>query len=129
MRIELSTLFVDDQAKALDFYTRVLGFVPQADVPVEGGDRWLTVVSPEQPSGPQLSLEPNGHPAAKAFQEAIFADGIAATAFGVDDLRAEYERLRDLGVHFTVPPEITAGGPMVAVLDDTCGNLIQLYQV
>ncbi|KOX17912.1 glyoxalase/bleomycin resistance protein/dioxygenase [Saccharothrix sp. NRRL B-16348] len=126
MRIHLSSVFVDDQAKALSFYTDVLGFVKKEDVPV-GADRWLTVVSPEDPEGTELLLEPDGHPAAKPFKEALVADGIPFTAFAVQDVRAEFDRLRGLGVRFTQEP-LEMGPVITAVLDDTCGNLIQIAQ-
>ncbi|MEU6242970.1 VOC family protein [Streptomyces sp. NPDC047024] len=126
MRINLASVFVDDQDKALRFYTEVLGFVKKADVPV-GEYRWLTVVSPEQPDGTELMLEPDAHPAAKAYTSALVQDGIPATSFAVDDVRVEVERLRGLGVRFTQEP--TDMGPVViAVLDDTCGNLIQIAE-
>lgn len=126
MKIQVCSVFVDDQQKALDFYTEKLGFVKKNDVPA-GGARWLTVVSPEGHDDMELLLEPNSHPAAKVFQAALVKDGIPLTAFFVDDLDKEYERLRGLGVSFTVKP--TAAGPVkIAVLDDTCGNLIQLVQ-
>ena len=124
MRINLASVLVDDQDKALRFYTEVLGFKPKTDVPV-GEHRWITVVSPEDPDGTELLLEPDAHPAAKPFKEALVADGIPFTAFAVDDVRAEFERLRGLGVRFTQEP--TEMGPVTtAVFDDTCGNLIQL---
>lgn len=124
MRIVLTSVFVDDQEKALRFYTDVLGFVKKNDVPV-GEDRWLTVVSPQEPDGTELLLEPSGHQAVKPFQEALVADGIPFTSFRVDDVTAEYERLRGLGVRFTQEP--TAMGPVTtAVFDDTCGNLIMI---
>lgn len=126
MRIELSSVFVDDQAKALAFYTDVLGFVKKLDLPA-GEFRWLTVVSPDAPDGVQLALEPNDNPAARTYQRAIFEQGIPATSFGVADLRNEYERLRALGVTFRGEPT-AAGGVTVAMFDDTCGNLIQLHQ-
>jgi catechol 2,3-dioxygenase-like lactoylglutathione lyase family enzyme len=126
VRIKLTSVFVGDQAKALRFYTEVLGFVPKTDVPV-GDDRYLTVVSPEEPDGTELLLEPNGNPAALAFQTAIHQQGIAATAFAVEDLQKEYESLKGLGVVIATEP--TQMGPVIlAVLDDTCGNLIQIYQ-
>lgn len=126
MRIHLTSVFVDDQAKAQDFYTAKLGFVTKTDVPV-GADRWLTVVSPAEPDGPQLLLEPSSHPAVKPFTSALAADGIPAASFAVDDVAAEHQRLHSLGVHFTQGP--TDMGPVItAVLDDTCGNLIQLMQ-
>jgi catechol 2,3-dioxygenase-like lactoylglutathione lyase family enzyme len=124
MRINLASVLVDDQDKALRFYTEVLGFKPKTDVPV-GEHRWITVVSPEDPDGTELVLEPDAHPAAKPFKEALVADGIPFTAFAVDDVRAEFERLRGLGVRFTQEP--TEMGPVTtAVFDDTCGNLIQI---
>jgi catechol 2,3-dioxygenase-like lactoylglutathione lyase family enzyme len=124
MRINLASVLVDDQAKALRFYTDVLGFKEKTNVPV-GGARWITVVSPEDPDGTELVLEPDGHPAVKPFKNALVADGIPFTSFAVDDVRVEYERLRGLGVRFTQEP--TDMGPVTtAVLDDTCGNLIQI---
>lgn len=126
MRINLTSVPVDDQAKALRFYTDVLGFVTKHDVPV-GEDRWLTVVSPQDPEGTELLLEPSGHPAVKPFKEALIADGIPYTSFAVDDIEAEYSRLRDLGVRFTQQP-VAMGPVTTAVLDDTCGNLIQIAQ-
>jgi catechol 2,3-dioxygenase-like lactoylglutathione lyase family enzyme len=126
VRINLASVLVDDQDRALRFYTEVLGFKPKYDVPM-GQHRWITVVSPEDPDGTELVLEPDEHPAAKPFKEALVADGIPFTAFAVDDVAAEYERLRGLGVHFTQGP--TEMGPVTtAVLDDTCGNLIQIQQ-
>ena len=124
MRISHTSVFVDDQARALDFYTRVLGFVKKQDFPA-GEFRWLTVVSPEQPDGTELVLEPDDHPAARAFKEALAADGIPVTSFAVDDAQAEFERLRGLGVTFTQEPR-TSGPFTSAVLDDTCGNLLQI---
>ena len=116
----------DDQEKALQFYSGVLGFIKKEDVPM-GPFRWLTVVSPEDASGVELVLEPDQHPAAGPFKRALVEDGIPFTSFGVDDVKAEYERLLALGVRFTQPP--TALGPVtVAVFDDTCGNLIQIAQ-
>jgi len=126
VRIHLTSVLVDDQAKALEFYTGTLGFAKKADVPL-GEHRWLTVVSPDDPDGVELVLEPDGHPAARPFKAALMADGIPWTAFQVSDVQAEYERLRGLGVTFTQEP--TDLGPVItAVLDDTCGNLIQLMQ-
>lgn len=124
MRINLASVFVDDQAKALAFYTDVLGFVKKNDVPT-GEFRWLTVVSPEAPDGPELLLEPDNHPAARPFKEALVADGIPFTSFAVDDARAEFDRLSGLGVRFTQEP-LQVGPVTTAVLDDTCGNLIQI---
>ncbi|MFE7515185.1 VOC family protein [Streptomyces sp. NPDC057540] len=127
MRIHVTSVFVDDQDKALGFYTEKLGFVKKTEVPL-GDYRWLTVVSPEAPEGTELLLEPDAHPAARTYAHALMADGIPATSFAVDDVRAEYERLRALGVRFTQEP--TEAGPVVtAVLDDTCGNLIQIVQL
>ena len=125
MRIKLNSVLVDDQDKALNFYTKVLGFVPSQDIPV-GEFRWITVRSPEG-GDMEVTLEPNANPAAKTFQAALFEQGIPLTAFEVDDVRAEHDRLRQLGVQFTTPP--TEAGPMtLAVFSDTCGNLIQIYQ-
>ncbi len=124
MRINLTSVLVDDQAKALRFYTDVLGFVKKTEVPM-GEHAWLTVVSPDQPDGTELVLEPDEHPAVRPFKRALVEDGIPFTSFAVDDVAAEYERLTGLGVHFTQPP--TDMGPVTtAVLDDTCGNLIQI---
>ncbi|NZA27226.1 VOC family protein [Luteimonas sp. SJ-92] len=125
MRIKLTSVFVDDQDKALDFYTKVLGFVPSHDIPA-GQYRWITVRSQEGGDA-EVALEPNANPAAKAYQEALFEQGIPITAFEVDDVRAEHDRLRQRGVQFTTPP--TETGPVtLAVFADTCGNLIQVYQ-
>ena len=124
MRIVVTSVLVDDQAKAHRFYTDVLGFVTKTDMPL-GEARWLTVVSPDDPDGTELLLEPDDHPAAKPFKAALVEDGIPATSFGVDDVRAEYDRLKGRGVHFTQEP--TQMGPTTtAVFDDTCGNLIQI---
>lgn len=127
MRIWVTSVLVDDQSKALDFYTRVLGFKTKHDVPM-GEHRWLTVVSPEEPDGTELLLEPSEHPAAKPFKDALVEDGIPITSFRVDDIDAEYKRLLSLGVSFTREP-VDAGPVRMAVLDDTCGNLIQLVQM
>lgn len=127
MRITTTSVFVDDQAKALAFYTDVLGFLPKTDVPA-GEFRWLTVVSPAAPDGVEVLLEPSEHPAVGPFREALVADGIPWTSFGVDDLAAEHERLTGLGVTFTQPP-MDVGPVIVATLDDTVGNLIQLAQL
>ncbi|MGW4423168.1 VOC family protein [Streptosporangium sp. NPDC004631] len=124
MKIYVTSVFVDDQQKALDFYTEVLGFTKKHDIPL-GEARWLTVVSPEDPEGTELLLEPDGHPAVKPYKEALVADGIPATSFQVADVRAECERLRGLGVTFTQEP-MEAGPVTMAVFDDTCGNLIQV---
>lgn len=124
MRITLTSVFVDDQEKALRFYTDVLGFVAKNDVPM-GTHRWLTVVSPEQPDGVELVLEPDEHPAARAYKQGLVADGIPYNSFTVPDVQAEHDRLTALGVRFTQPP--TQMGPVTtAVLDDTCGNLLQI---
>jgi catechol 2,3-dioxygenase-like lactoylglutathione lyase family enzyme len=124
IRINITSVYVDDQAKALAFYTEKLGFTKKTDVPA-GEYRWLTVSSPADPDGVELLLEPEGHPAARPFKEALVADGIPFTQFAVDDVYAEVERLKGLGVVFT--QDATDMGPVVtAVLDDTCGNLIQL---
>ena len=124
MRINLTSVLVDDQDKALRFYTEVLGFVKKTEVPL-GQHRWLTVVSPEAPDGVELVLEPDEHPAAKPFKAALVADGIPYTSFAVADVHAEFDRLKGLGVTFTQEP--TVMGPVTtAVLDDTCGNLIQI---
>ena len=126
MRIHLSSILVDDQDKALRFNTEVLGFEKKIEIPL-GEHRWLTVVSPEDPDGPELVLEPDSHPAAKPFKEALVSDGIPFTSFAVDDITAEFERLRALGVRFTQEP-VDMGPVTTAVLDDTCGNLIQIAQ-
>jgi predicted enzyme related to lactoylglutathione lyase len=127
MKIKLLTIFVDDQAKALKFYTEILGFVKKADVTAYNY-RWLTVVSPEEPEGTQLQLAPNTNLAAKTYQEAIFKQGIPAVMFYVDDVQKEYLRLKELGAKFTKEPTKTPGSTIV-VLDDTCGNLLQLTQL
>ncbi len=124
MKINLASVLVDDQDKALAFYTEKLGFVKKTEIPV-GADRWLTVVSPEDPNGPELVLEPDGHPAVRPFKEALVRDGIPWTSFAVADCRTEFDRLRELGVEFTQEPT-DMGQVVVAVLDDTCGNLIQI---
>jgi catechol 2,3-dioxygenase-like lactoylglutathione lyase family enzyme len=120
MKIAVTSVFVDNQDKALDFYTRILGFVKKTEVPL-GEYRWLTVVSPTDPDGTELLLEPDAHPAVGPFKQALVADGIPLTSFGVDDIQAEYKRLRDAGVHFTQPP-VAMGPVTTAVLDDTCSN-------
>jgi len=127
MKINLTSVLVDDQAKALAFYTDLLGFVKKEDVPL-GEHRWLTVVSPESPDGPELLLEPSDHPAVRPFKDALVADGIPFTSFAVDDVRAEFERLSAAGVRFTQEPA-EMGPVTTAVLDDTCGNLIQIAAV
>ncbi len=123
----MSSVYVSDQSKALEFYTKILGFVKKADI-TAGGFRWLTVVSPEEQDGMQLVLEPNQNPAAKAYQEALFKQGIRATTFFVDDIQEEHERLKKLGVQFTMEPTKVTGST-IAMLDDTCGNLIQITQL
>jgi len=130
MKIKLTSVFVDDQDKAFKFYIEVLGFARKLDLPM-GKFKWLTVVSPEEPNGTQLFLEPNDvsfNPAAKTYQQAIFKQGIPAANFFVENIQEEYERLRKLGVKFTEGPSKTTGST-IAVLDDTCGNLIQLTQL
>ncbi|MPY78619.1 MAG: VOC family protein [Actinophytocola sp.] len=126
MRINITSVFVDDQDKALSFYTDVLGFQKKHEVPL-GDDRWLTVVSPDDPEGSELLLEPDGHPAVKPYKQALVEDGIPCASFAVDDIQAEFERLRGFGVTFTQEP-LTMGPVTTAVLDDTCGNLIQIAQ-
>ncbi len=126
MRIVLTSVMVDDQQKALDFYTTVLGFLPKHDIPV-GEYRWITVTSPEGPPDVELALEPNANPAGQAFQDAMFTQGIPIAAFEVDDIAAETARLSAQGVVFTRPP--TPAGPVImAIFADTCGNLIQMHQ-
>jgi catechol 2,3-dioxygenase-like lactoylglutathione lyase family enzyme len=128
VKITLTSVLVDDQEKALDFYTRVLGFEMKTDVPLGGEHRWLTVVSPQARDGVELVLEPDEHPAARPFKAALVEDGIPFTSFSVDDVAAEHDRLVGLGVRFTQPP--TPMGPVTtAVFDDTCGNLIQIAQL
>lgn len=124
MRINLTSVFVDDQAQALDFYTTVLGFEKRADIPV-GEFSWLTVGSPQQPDGPELLLEPSDHPAVPPYKEALVQDGIPAASFAVDDVHAEHERLGNQGVVFTQLP-LETNNVVTAVFDDTCGNLIQI---
>ena len=126
MKMYIKSMIVDDQAKAHAFYTDVLGFETKHDIPM-GEHRWLTLVSPEEPDGVELALEPNAHPASATFQAALKKDGIPWTAFRVDSVQAEYERLKKAGVEFTQPP-MEAGGVRLAVFDDTCGNLVQLIE-
>jgi catechol 2,3-dioxygenase-like lactoylglutathione lyase family enzyme len=126
MKIVVTSVLVDDQEKALHFYTDILGFVKKTDVPM-GQFRWLTVVSPDDANGVELLLEPDQHPAARPFKRALVEDGIPFTSFGVEDVQAEYDRLQKAGVHFTQPP-VAMGPVTTAVLDDTCGNLIQIAQ-
>jgi predicted enzyme related to lactoylglutathione lyase len=126
MKIIVTSIFVEDQDKALEFYSETLGFVKKHDVPT-GEFRWITLTSPDDQDGTELLLEPNNHPAAKEYQKKIFADGIPATMFSVADIQKEYERLLEKGVKFTMEP--TKMGPItIAVFDDTCGNLIQIAQ-
>ena len=126
-RIKYNSVYVIDQGKALKFYTDILGFVKKADV-TAGKYRWLTVASPEDQDGAQLVIEPNENPAAKAYQEALFKQGVRVSMFVVDDIQKEYERLKKLGVKFTMEPTNLGTGQIIAVLDDTCGNLIQITQ-
>lgn len=129
MKITLASVPISDYDKALQFYTEVLGFVKKRDIPLGGGARWLTVVSPEAPDGAELVLEPNAdYPAMKALKESLVKDGIPYTAFLVADIQKEYERLKPLGVEFTMEPT-NMGTTTIAILDDTCGNLIQIYQM
>ena len=127
MKIKLTTLYVDDQEKALRFYTEVLGFVKKADFS-QGPFRWLTVASPEDPDGTELQLALNDNPAAKAYQQAIFQQGQPAAMFFTDDLQADYERMKARGAEFTMPPTAVTGSK-IAMLNDTCGNLLQVTQL
>jgi predicted enzyme related to lactoylglutathione lyase len=129
MKIKLSSVSIDDYDKALKFYTQMMGFVQKRDIPLGDGARWITVVSPEEPNGTELLLEPNAsYPAMKALKEALVKDGIPFTAFEVSDVQSEYERMKKLGVEFVMEPT-NMGSTTVAILNDTCGNLIQIYQV
>jgi catechol 2,3-dioxygenase-like lactoylglutathione lyase family enzyme len=129
MKISLTSVPIADYDQALAFYTGVLGFDKKRDIPLGDGARWLTVVSPDDPDGTELLLEPNAeYPEMKALKQALVRDGIPFTAFQVDDIQAEYARLKDLGVQFAMEPT-NMGMTTAAVLDDTCGNLIQIYQV
>ena len=127
MKMYMKSIVVDDQSKALDFYTSKLGFVVKHDIPM-GEHRWLTLVSNDDIEGVELGLEPNVHPASRAYQEALMVDGIPVSAFSVDDIEAEFANLVAAGVEFTQPP-VRAGGATMAVFDDTCGNLIQLVEL
>jgi catechol 2,3-dioxygenase-like lactoylglutathione lyase family enzyme len=127
MRIYVTSVFVDDQKKALDFYTNTLGFEKKTDIDL-GGASWLTVVSPEQPDGTELLLEPSSHPAVNPYKNALVGDGIPAASFAVDDVQAEFDRLRSKGVRFTQEPT-EMGGVTTAVFDDTCGNLLQIVRL
>ncbi|PAD83263.1 glyoxalase [Niallia circulans] len=126
MKIIVTSIFVQDQDKALKFYSETLGFVKKHDVPA-GEYRWITLVSPEDKEGTELLLEPNNHPAAKEYQKKLFTEGIPVTMFGVEDIRKEHERLLENGVKFTIEPT-KMGEVTIAVFDDTCGNLIQIMQ-
>jgi len=129
MKIKLTSVSIDDYDKALKFYTEVLGFMKKRDIPLGEGARWITVVSPEEPEGTELLLEPNAdYPAMKALKESLLKDGIPFTAFQVGDVQQEYDRMNDLGVEFTMEPT-NMGMTTAAVLNDTCGNLIQIYQL
>ena len=129
MKIKLTSVSIDDYDKALKFYTEILGFVKQHDIPLGGGARWLTVVSPQELDGTELLLEPNAdYPAMKALKESLVKDGIPYTAFEVDDIQNEYARMKKLGAEFTMEPT-NMGSTTVAIFEDTCGNLIQIYQV
>lgn len=126
MKIIVTSIFVDDQEKALEFYSEILGFVKKHDVPA-GEFRWITLVSPDDLEGTELVLEPNNHPAAKEYQKKLYNDGIPATMFGIEDVHQEYERLLKQGVKFTMEPR-NVGEVTIAIFDDTCGNLIQIAQ-
>jgi catechol 2,3-dioxygenase-like lactoylglutathione lyase family enzyme len=129
MRIAFSSLPIEDYDKALDFYTRIMGFKKKQDIPLGDGARWLTVVSPQEPNGVELLLEPNAtYPEMKALKAALMRDGIPYTAFRVDDVHEEYERLKKMGVEFTMEPT-NMGTTTVAILNDTCDNLIQIFQM
>ena len=129
MKIKLTSVSIDDYDKALKFYTEVMGFVKKHDIPLGEGARWITVVSPEEPNGTELLLEPNAsYPAMKTLKESLVKDSMPFTAFLVNDVQQEYERMRELGVEFTMEPT-NMGMTTAAVLDDTCGNLIQIYQL
>jgi len=129
MKIKLSSVSIDDYDKALKFYTEMMGFQLKRDILLGPGARWITVVSPEEPNGTELLLEPNAsYPAMKALKESLVKDGIPFTAFEVNDIQKEYERMKNLGVEFTMEPT-NMGTTKVAILNDTCGNLIQIYQV
>ena len=127
MKIYVTSVFVDDQQKALEFYTEKLGFEKKHDIPLGGEARWLTLTEAGNPNGVELLLEPSGHPAVNPYRAALMEDGIPLASFSVDDIRAEHERLLGLGVEFTQPP-VEMGPTITAVFDDTCGNLIQLVQ-
>jgi len=129
MKIKLTSVSIDDYDKALKFYTEILGFVKKNDIPLGEGARWITVVSPEEPNGPELLLEPNAsYPAMKALKESLVKDGIPYTAFLVNDVHQDYERMQERGVEFTMEPT-NMGLTTAAIFDDTCGNLIEIYQL
>jgi len=129
MKIKLASVSIDDYDRALKFYTEILGFVKKQDIPLGEGARWITVVSPEEPNGTELLLEPNAdYPAMKALKESLIRDGIPFTAFLVNDVQQEYDRMKELSVEFTMEPT-NMGMTTAAVLNDTCGNLIQIYQL
>jgi len=129
MKIKLTSVSIDDYDTALKFYTEIMGFVKKQDIALGEGARWITVVSPEEPNGTELLLEPNAsYPAMKAFKESLVKDGIPFTAFLVEDVQEEYERMKDLGVEFTMEPT-NMGWTSAAIFDDTCGNLIEIYQL
>lgn len=129
MKIKLTSVSIDDYDKALKFYTEILGFVKKQDIPLGEGARWITVVSPDEPNGTELLLEPNAsYPAMKALKESLVKDGIPFTAFLVDNVQEEYERMKDLGVEFTMEPT-NMGWTSAAIFDDTSGNLIEIYQL
>lgn len=129
MKIKLNSVSIDDYDRALNFYTEKMGFLKKRDIPLGEGARWITVVSPQEPDGTELLLEPNAwYPAMKALKESLVKDGIPFTAFEVNDIQHEYERMKELGVEFTMEPT-DMGMAIAAVLNDTCGNLIQIYQV
>jgi predicted enzyme related to lactoylglutathione lyase len=129
IKIKLTSVSIDDYDKALKFYTEIMGFVKKQDFPLGEGARWITVVSPEEPNGPELLLEPNAtYPAMKALKESLVKDGIPFTAFQVNDVQEEYERMKKRGVEFTMEPT-NMGMSTAAILDDTCGNLIEIYQL
>jgi predicted enzyme related to lactoylglutathione lyase len=129
IKIKLTSVSIDDYDKALKFYTEIMGFVKKQDFPLGEGARWITVVSPEEPNGPELLLEPNAtYPAMKALKESLVKDGIPFTAFLVNDVQQEYERMKERGVEFTMEPT-NMGMSTAAIFDDTCGNLIEIYQL
>jgi catechol 2,3-dioxygenase-like lactoylglutathione lyase family enzyme len=129
MKIKLTSVSIDDYDKALKFYTEIMGFVKKQDISLGEGARWITVVCPEEPNGTELLLEPNAsYPAMKAFKESLVKDGIPFAAFLVDNVQEEYERMKDLGVEFTMEPT-SMGWTSAAIFDDTCGNLIEIYQL